>query len=323
MTVAFYMNTVTAHQLPLAREVVKLVGPENFRYIDFGYEGKDQQNRKVSESWITRDRGWLETADVVLTGMRDIDLLERRAAKGLKTYLTAERWLKPYAIGFNRNHTARRIFLPGWLKLLSPGFRKVIKRLVKVANENECVKLLPIGPHAWADFKLMGVREDKMVPWGYYVEPSTAPRVINDKCNVKSGGTLKVLWVGRELWWKRADDVKKACARVDNVELTMLSGVSMDEVRKAMREHDTFVLASNSYEGWGAVLSEALEEGMNAIGTYEAGASAAMLPKDRLYHAGDVKVLAKLLEKERCGELSRCSIGMWSAAFAAKRILEA
>ena len=52
----------------------------------------------------------------------------------------------------------------------------------------------------------------------------------------------------------------------------------MEKVRELMREHDLFVLASNAYEGWGAVVSEALEEGMRVLGTFEAGASAAILP---------------------------------------------
>lgn len=72
---------------------------------------------------------------------------------------------------------------------------------------------------------------------------------------------------------------------------------------------------------WGAALNEALEEGMSAIGTYEAGASAAMLPKERLYHAGDVKALARLLEAEYRGTLPPCSIGEWTAKSAAKRLV--
>ena len=60
---------------------------------------------------------------------------------------------------------------------------------------------------------------------------------------------------------------------------------------------------------------------MNVIGTYEAGASAAMLPTDRLYHAGDVKALARLLEAEYRGELPACSIGEWTAKRAAERLV--
>ena len=45
MTVVFYMNCVSAHQLPLAREVAKLVvrnqclGESGFLYVDAGVGG--------------------------------------------------------------------------------------------------------------------------------------------------------------------------------------------------------------------------------------------------------------------------------------------
>ena len=98
--------------------------------------------------------------------------------------------------------------------------------------------------------------------------------------------------------------------------------VQIGEVRKLMREHDVYVFSSNAYEGWGAVVNEALEEGMKVIGTYEAGASATMLPMARLFHAHDAKALALLLEKESKGGLPPCSIGDWMAGMAAKSVLE-
>lgn len=45
--VAFYMNCVSAHQLPLAKEVAELVGPENFRYVDAGEKGQPYQSGEV------------------------------------------------------------------------------------------------------------------------------------------------------------------------------------------------------------------------------------------------------------------------------------
>ena len=95
-----------------------------------------------------------------------------------------------------------------------------------------------------------------------------------------------------------------------------------EKVRQLMREHDLYVFASNGYEGWGAVVSEALEEGMSVIGTFEAGASATLLPKERLFHCGDWKTLVRLIEKESRGELPPCRIGEWTASAAAKRLLK-
>ena len=47
MTVAFYMNCVSTHQLPLAKEVTALVGRENFGYV---YEGEsDQAYQRVAD----------------------------------------------------------------------------------------------------------------------------------------------------------------------------------------------------------------------------------------------------------------------------------
>ena len=85
--------------------------------------------------------------------------------------------------------------------------------------------------------------------------------------------------------------------------------VPIDEVRKLMREHDVYVLASNGYEGWGAVVSEALEEGMRVVGTYEAGSSATMLPETCLFHSGDWKTLKRILQSE----IPQCGIGTWTA----------
>ena len=70
-----------------------------------------------------------------------------------------------------------------------------------------------------------------------------------------------------------------------------------------MREHDVYILASNEQEGWGATVNEALEEGMTVLGTYEAGASAALLPQGQLFHAGDWKALAKALDRIALGEV--------------------
>ena len=89
--------------------------------------------------------------------------------------------------------------------------------------------------------------------------------------------------------------------------------VTINEVRKLMREHDVYVLSSNGYEGWGAVVSEALEEGMAVIGTYEAGASATILPESNLFHAGDWRRLKMLLE----GNVEKVGIGPWTAKSAA------
>ena len=159
---------------------------------------------------------------------------------------------------------------------------------------------------------------------------------------VESEG-VKVLWVGRLLKLKRVDTIIKAvgeCSKSKKITLDIYGvgpeeaklkklaakygdkikfypPVPINEVRKLMREHDIYVLSSNGYEGWGAVVSEALEEGMAVIGTYEAGSSATILPESNLFHAGDWRKLKELLE----GDVERVGIGPWTAKSAAEVLL--
>ena len=90
----------------------------------------------------------------------------------------------------------------------------------------------------------------------------------------------------------------------------------MTEIRKLMREHDVYVLASNEYEGWGAVVSEALEEGICVLCSREAGAGATILPEECLFSCGDVE---ELMQKLQNIPIYR-TIGLWNAKNAAQAL---
>lgn len=323
MRVVFYTNNISPHQLPLAREVMRRVGRENLLYVGerIAWRGKtiDAGEVRICAVGDLCAQDWLENADVMYTGgLRPIELMERRAKRGLKTLYYSERWFKP--LGNVRLFGLFGCSIPGWARLLAPRYRQLAKRFAKLANENACVTFLPTGPWTKRDFLTIGVKNEKMADWGYFVSPSASkiPR------KARKAEALSVLWVGREIGLKRVGDIEKAVASVARrsaVTFTKLTGGTLDEVREAMRHHDLYVLASDANEGWGAALNEALEEGMSAVGTFEAGSSAAMLPRERLYHAGDWKSLARLIERELRGELPPCSIGDWTAAKAAERLL--
>lgn len=151
----------------------------------------------------------------------------------------------------------------------------------------------------------------------------------------------RVLWVGRMLNLKRVGDLVRACRpnkdlkRVgislslyghgpeeerlktlakDALNITFHDFVPVTQVRDLMRVHDVYVLPSDEGEGWGAVVSEALEEGMNVIATTGAGASATILPPTHLYKPRDVKQLQTLL----LNLPPKVTIGKWTAEYAAK-----
>lgn len=176
----------------------------------------------------------------------------------------------------------------------------------------------------------------KMRLWGYFVASGTPP-VAGQPRKTRP---LRVLWVGRMLDWKRVDTLIEAVKGLPNIVLDLYGHgpeeeslkrlaegceaiqfhdfVPVEQVRVLMRSHDVYVLPSDGYEGWGAVVSEALEEGMAVVGTVEAGASATILPPERLYPAGDVAALRRILET-LWPEVGR--IGPWTAENAAETLL--
>ena len=179
---------------------------------------------------------------------------------------------------------------------------------------------------------------DRMRLWGYFVESFKRGTAVKD-CTIHN--PLRVLWVGRMLGWKRVDTLVKAIGGMKDISLsvygcgpeeiqlnrivssydniTVGGMVANSKVREIMRNHDVYVLTSNEFEGWGAVVNEALEEGMEVVGTFEAGASATILPRENLFHAGDWRGLRRLLLSKH--EKSTI-IGEWSVDSAARKLIE-
>ena len=289
----------------------------------------------------------LHTAGLLMSGVRDVALFAQRAKSDQRTIYCSERWFKPKL---------------GALRLLQPSYWKMARKFVCQLREDDSLFYYPMGIHAARDMaRICGLMNgdlgclfcapeldfehkpggriwlrnggdvtkyclDKMRIWGYFVEASIT-KSISAEGSVKKENSMRILWVGRLLKWKRVDTIIRAVceymkhARKDdsrpNIKLDVLGtgpeeaylkklargceavvqfypSVPISEVRRLMREHDVYVLASNGHEGWGAALNEALEEGMKVIGTYEAGSSATILPGSNLYHAGDWKRLAAM-----------------------------
>lgn len=362
MRIVIYTNVLSPHQLPLAREIVRKVGASGFRYVYTDELNCERSGmgwpRDVGDGWVLHSRecdakNWLDSADVVLSGLRDFDLFDRRSKRGLKTFYMSERWFKP--VTFVRMFRLNFFSISGKIRLLSPRYRQMVKRFVCWVKSDPNARCFAIGPWAQRDMLGLGVPREKIVPWGYFVAPSVYPVPTVRRQQL---GSLNILWVGRMLHWKRVDTIIKALGCVNSrfdiqLKLTLvgdgqekrhLQSLAKQEVasssnrmvafvpsqpisriREIMRENDVYVLSSNAQEGWGAALSEALEEGMTAIGTYEAGASATMLQEEWLFHAGDWRCLAALLEKcidlwvakKLCGQ----GVGAWSVKKAAERLL--
>lgn len=405
MKFVFYANVISPHQLPFVKEVVAQFGEDECRYVYTMPLGEGRRGLGWSEEntfwmmseWEQKEKSVqiLETARILMSGMRSMALFKKRTNHGRITIYTSERWFKPPI---------------GILRLLNPHYRRMAKQFVRLLSESEKLLYFPIGIHSARDMARLcglihgdlrclfrapkldfehkpggriwlsdGVAEsrskgaryclDKMRMWGYFVRSSefgvkssglkASPSTHSSTPSLTHSPTLKVLWVGRLLKLKRVDTIIRAVGELaknfrndklhsptqnsnshtitldiygtgpEEVRLKKIATkygdvikfypqVPIDEIRNVMREHDVYVFSSNGYDGWGAVVSEALEEGMKVIGTHEAGASATMLPDDQLFKVGDWKRLKEMLNA--C-DYTQKGIGNWSAKQAAKFIL--
>lgn len=279
-------------------------------------------------------RSLVEDAEVLLTMFRDPDLISYRCAQGLKTFYDSERWLKPVSVGVGTKFRGRlpgwvKLLVPSYFRLAM----KMAKLLLSepnfyylpigphAARDMRFICRLHMLLHPVTTPKRP--LSEKFIPWGYFVAPSTngiEPHTTNRD-------SLRVLYVGRLLKLKHVDTIIRAIAFLNSrrsnstVSLTIVGdgpeksnlqklafalklstsvvcftpSVPISEVRTILRRHDVLAFASDASDGWGAVVSEALSEGVPVIGTFETGASAALLPENQLFHSGNYRELARKL----------------------------
>ena len=350
MSIAIYTNIISPHMLPLTEAYRKIYPEEEISYVYTENLPPDATKRgwewKESRSWIislqsdkTKAYSIITNTEVLLSGIRDVSIFEKRQDGGQITLYMSERWLKPIKIEFHILNVLSRIELPGKWRLLLPRYRSMVKRFVRWANTDNKAKVLAIGKGAIDDFLYLGVNPHKIVNWGYFVECAKHP---SDTLK-GTHNPFRILWVGRMLHWKRVDTIIRSIKGMDNVVLTLVGqgverqrlitlakglpvifkdGMPISNIRCLMRENDMYVLSSDENEGWGVALQEALLEGMIGVGTYEAGSSASILPMECLFHAGDYKALRRLIVKARNNGLPRPSMKAWTLQAAIEKLGE-
>lgn len=361
MTIALHTNILSPHQLPFAHELVKLVGESNYRYIfseplhqeriTMGWNASSVNLNWVIDEQRNKDeaRKWLEECDVLVSGIREPDLFARRAKCGRKTFYLSERWFKP-PLGM------LRLLSPSYFRMARQFVHLIdsnalvylpigihaAQDMANLISLWHCKTPVVLEHRTWAPFEMpRGCQWMRM--WGYFVAESSRGYMSSPR---KKGTPLRVLWAGRMLAWKNVGTLVRAVARLHQhsvpVELTLVgsgpdelrlrriaknlpinfvSSVPVSEVREFMRQHDLYVLPSNGYEGWGAVVSEALEERMVVFGSKEAGSSATLLPLTQQFPCSSYKSLTKMMmlyANSRDDERWVSDIGAWSAKHAAE-----
>ena len=315
-------NIWTHHQVPLATELARIMGPDRFRMALFeevhaerrqmGWEDGGECPWVIGPPQNETDKKMILqhclNADVMVFGACPPGVLQARVAANKLTLVASERLLKK---GFYH------------LRRLNPRYARGFRRLRTMVDHPQ-VHSLAIGHYAPADLKIIGAFGDRIWKWGYFVDIAhEPPSPVSDR-------PLKVLWVGRMLDWKKVDVLLHALARIQDApwfgecvvvgdgperghllnlgrklhlkldRVQFLPSVPFEEVRQLMRGCDVYVLSSNRQEGWGAVAGEAMSEGCVLVANEESGSARELVVDGEtglLYRDGDVSQLVSLLAR--------------------------
>lgn len=354
MRVLYVEVTIDHHSLPLAYCLRELLPDGCFAYA--GLEPLDNERQALGWSsgeplpWMLPDAladknaaefcEWWRGADAVMCSARLYGLMEQRIRGRKYVYYTSERWFKPPIGRF-------RLLHPIWAwKALK------YRRLAMLPYTH----YLAIGAYAATDMQWFCPMSGRLWSWAYFTASST---ISSSRCRDTG---FQVLWAGRMLAWKRVDTLIRAFSEFlktrPDAKLTLLGdgsekdrlvrlaadwlpqnacaflpSVTPVEVREHMRNSHVYVLPSNGYEGWGAVINEAMTEGCVVVASEQTGAGKTLIKDDAtgmLFHCGDERRLAGILSelgadnqlRQRLANAGKRTIDeIWSPAVGAERFL--
>lgn len=349
--IIFISNFVSPHTIPLSEYLYEKLG-ERFLFIEtmkmtserqsLGYSHLQSQPFVVCfEKYNSNRENYLkliDSADTVIASYGSIDasLLSNRISKNKLTFLMSE-----------------RLFKKGILKLADPKFWKALYFINSVKQKN--VHLLCMGAYVSRDFGMCGFPKGKMWKFGYI----TNARVDTPICKKRQPTTVRLMWVGRMIWWKKPFVIIKAAEILKkkgvDFHLDVVGGGKLagkfeacqqksiaadsityhglkkgDDVQKMMNDADILLCTSNRLEGWGAVINEGMMNRCVVIANKSMGAAPYLIDDgvNGFLYSGGAKELADTIEKAIASDMSDISekayhniVNNWSPEVAANKLL--
>lgn len=287
MKLIFVSNILNHHQIKLCEEFQRIydefyfVATEDSKGI--GYQKVQEANYVIpyyDNEWKQEAVAQILSADVVIFGGCPDDLIKVRMDVNKLSFLYSE-----------------RIFKKGIWRSLIPSTRKAVMNRIG-QYKNSKMYVLCASAYLSYDLSFLGFPVDKCFKWGYF--PETI-EYVNIQM-LKDYGKTQILWVGRLLGWKHPELAVALAERLmkDGYEfelniigdgdqkerlegeikrkklssvVNMLGSKSSAEVRNYMEKAHVFISTSGFYEGWGAVLNEAMNSACAVVASHSAGST--------------------------------------------------
>jgi len=332
MKIAFFSSVLNHHQIEFCDEMYKKYG-DDFTFV--ATMEMEEQRKKLkypeydrpyklkmhlNEESRAKGEELFQSADVVILGVLMEKSLRRRLRSGKITFLFKERLFKE-----------------------RPSAVKFIRSLLYVAREywaykNKPFYMLAASAYSHQDFKSLGIFGEKTFAWGYFPplkEYDEKLLVENKKSDV-----LNIFWAGRFLEWKNPfylidvanalkekgfafhidvagngpveDEFKKAVSdnKLEAV-FTLHGALPQESIRELMEKANIYLFTSNRQEGFGVVLSEAMNSGCAVVASATAGSTKLLVSDNvngRIYENDSSKELCEIVldlaeNPEKCEKL--------------------
>ena len=324
MKIAFFSNFLNHHQLPLCEEflhhgnvdfVFVATEPISQDRLDMGYENMNNYPFVVR---AYENDGEKELAlkiakeyDVCIFGASPNYYLSERLKNNKLTFRFCERLFKK---GIWRR------FIPKTRKSIYNGYTRY---------KHDLLYILCASAYTSYDLSLCGFPSEKCFKWGYFpkINQVDVNKLLEEKQKKEK---VEILYAGRLLKLKRVIESCKAVNKLvkrgqlnfhytiigdgeqknqiveyinknnlDNF-ITILPFMKPEEVREYMDKADIFFFGSNYYEGWGAVVNEALNSGCVLVASHAVGSVPFLIKSNEnglIYRLGDINAICKNFNK--------------------------
>ena len=356
MRLVFYSNMLNYHQEPLARELIKILGEENYRFIANEPTTNEINNFQLDQKFDTtsyvvpgykypdKARELINDADCVIISGLPVSYVAERLNAGKLTFMQSE-------------HFRKGPFMKDVIRLVKYAMYSGGRRAAK--NPKAKFYLLCSSGFAAHDYNLCGLFRDKAYKWGYFPE---VKRYDDIDGLISRKQQASIIWAGRLIDWKHPElavilarnlkakginftlkiigdgymkqTLESMIAEWNLNDCVKLTGLmKIDEVRTELEGAQISLLTSNRGEGWGAVLNESMNSACVSVASEKIGSVPFMLRDDhnglifRNENSDDLtqKVLTLLNNPEKIHELGRNAyetmINDWTPELAAKRFI--
>ena len=347
--IVFISNFLNHHQVPLCNAFNQTPGVE-FHFI--ASEEIPEERRKMGYSDFTglayhvslqknmdEAQKLIDEADAVIAGGEPSGILDHRLSQNRLTFRYSERLYKKGA----------------WRRLNPKAYRFVNERFLKY-RDNPGFYVLCSSAYLSKDQKCWHFPTKKCLKWGYFPDASQAVS------SVHRNEVPEILFAARLLALKHpemmislaeylkekniaahitiaGDGEKRQMLEQDIKQkelekiMSMKGMVPYQEVYQLMAGSDIFAFCSDIHEGWGAVVSEAMQLNCAVVSSAEAGSSRYLIQdgvNGYLYHWNDAETFIQktvsLIQNEglrtaMAGKAKDTMNGQWNAQEAVRRFL--